>query len=184
MDWIAECKKWHEAALSKRLGKPYDTVTPFMMRTYPLPAPDCVIWIPSHGMDDRGRALLQILNENMRASKPAAVLIQSDAWFIKSDKFGPAFGMADLPYEKWQERYWEILNRDFDGTLGNVPREFRGEAIFTYVKGKGLPEIREFTYYHEGPDGKFALDEDQEVIHRYMYGQFNLINDWWPSTIQ
>jgi len=183
MDWQEECKFWHDKAVAERLGTPYQKgYTPVMLRVYPACAPDCVIWV-APTMGDRERHRLQIAVENMRVSKPAAALLQSDAWFARSDRFCEAFGIEqNLPFEAYQKAYLKILNSRFDGTQGNLPKELRGEAIFTVLKGPKVPEISRFIYYHGGAEGRFVLDESP--VPEGYHGVCEILPDWWPVTVQ
>lgn len=177
MDWGSVCKRWHNVGLEtlKKHGK-----CPFLLQVYPETSSECTVWMEPQGLDDRGRDLLRIQHGLFRKVNPAAVLLSSDTWQA-SDKFFTHFGLLDLPFDERNKRYLEILDRDFKGSLANVPDKLKGEALVTSIKGPRFHPLGAATLYHREKD-KVVVDRTLDS-ERY-YGVVNLVPDWWESVLQ
>lgn len=177
MDWESETKRWHDKALEdlKSCGN-----IPFMLRIYPLETDNCAVWVEPDGLDDEGRKKLLVISSLCRESPPAAILLQSDTWQA-SETFFRHYGMETLPTKKREERYVEILNREYGGTLANVPQELKGEAIITCTKGPKLLPSHHLTFYRR-EKGHVVVEKTLDLEGRA--GTLNLLPDWWESQVQ
>lgn len=175
MDWMAECKRWHDDAVRDLKSEGH---TPFMLRIYPLATDDCVVWLEPDGLSDKARKKVRRLSESLPESNPSAVLICSDAW-LATDAFWDRYGLQSLDLDKKTKRYTEILNRDYGGTLANVPDYLKSEAVCCNIKGPRLMPFSAITFYHRDSNG-IVIDKSIEK-NDAIWG---LIADWWKQAIQ
>jgi hypothetical protein len=179
MNWESECERWHQTAMKKlkHAGR-----CPFRLRMYVKTG--CELdWSDPDGLTDEGRVRLRMLSELFRSVSPIAVLISSDSWQA-GGAFFKHYGLEGLPTEEAQRRYSEILEKEYRGTLAEVPDALKTEAVFTVVKGPQVVTAHRFTFYRReacrtGGDKIMVVEGESPG-----YMVTNLIPDWWEVTVQ
>jgi hypothetical protein len=173
MNWDMECERWHQTAMKKlrQTGR-----TPFRLRIY---RPGVIDWLCEDGLTPEGRMRLHHLNAAFRLAPPDAVLLSSDSWQA-GEAFFKHYGIDNLPYKEKQKRYSEILDREYKGTLANVPDALKTEGVFTIVKGPGFMEAHRITFYrHEA--GRTVIGRKFTEEGRFVS---ELVPDWWEQVVQ
>lgn len=180
MDWRTECSKMHEEGL-RTLQK--TGVLPFRLRAYnedgSLRRHDLVF---ENGLNDLSRNILQTMVPKMfrEVCLPAA-LIQSDSWSVHGPRFRAYFGLPVVSsLEQYEKSYLRILKEKFDGTAANLPPEVMSEAILTSIKGPQVMPFIFLTPYKKDAAAHVTFESTKEQAVPW----FNLLPDWWDSTIQ
>ena len=178
MNWHDECTKVHNEGLASLLrhGR-----IPFLLRPYDElgghPLPDM---ISTDGIDDFMRWVLRTKAVAVfRRWELCAALMQSDTMQVDGHKFAQHFGLSrTLSPEEYQQEYLRILDKDFAGSVANMPRDLWQDAIATSIKGPKIPVIFLRTIYHKDTAGKVVLEDTE----RYSHGFMNIIPDWWEPV--
>ena len=177
MDWKAECQRVHDEGLANLIR---DGRIPFRLRPYQPSGRHPEDLLLGDGLSDCSRMLLQTVTVDLlRKFKVAAAFIQSDSMTVNSTAFAEHFRLPEtMAFEKYQEEYLRILNKDFGGTMANLPRHLWSGAIITGLKGPKIETICVCNPYRKDDSGKIMIDPP----HSYSMGFIDVLPDWWEPV--
>lgn len=114
-----------------------------------------------------------------RMTNSRAVVLTSDMRYARMDEFADHFGM-ERPNSKtignFQKEYVRILDKDFGGTIANLPRHIWDEVLMVQAYGPRVKKWRATGYRFIGgvftPSPSPMEQEAGDVL-------INIIRPWW-----
>lgn len=131
--------------------------------------------------------LMSLLSRTARQFQTPAIILSSDTFWLNAERFAEHFHLpppSKPSFETFRDQYHAILKRDYDGYLGNLPRELCTEAVITAIKGPGVEGCGFFStaYTGRGKDIRFESTELQGGD--CGYSDLAMLPDWWDRPIQ
>lgn len=176
-----ECRRIHALGLEQRTKGGFEKGRlPFVLLPMPEgePVPPLVL---SNGLSDVGRRALKLASKVLGLTQMPAALVQSDIHQLLPERFGAYFHLSPtLSAEEFLDEYSRILERDYQGTMENLPAECHTDAVMTLVKGPKIQQLLLISTYKAGEGDTVVY----EPVSESCFGEAYMLPDWWRGPVQ
>lgn len=133
-------------------------------------------------------AVMHALAKTAKEFKTQAIVIVNDVRWLKSDSFSAYFKLpkpGEISLEEWQQKYLEILNTRYHGTVANMPPELWSEALVVAIKGPYIKQRSLIEGYREGVGDSIMWDghplEEEFEAKGEVTTIINVLPEWWEE---